>query len=162
MEFTAQQESRIRLYFRTSVFLKGAISLIEIIAGVLVLFVPLSNLTTFAAGWAQGELIEQPGDFVATHLLAAAQQFSIANSIFIAVYLLSRGCIKLALVAALLKNQLWAYPASLAVLGLFVIYQLYQITLSYSLVLIGLTAFDLIVMWFIWREYEVVKSASPA
>ena len=157
MEFTVQQENRIRLYFRVSVFLKGTFSLVEVIAGTLAFFIPVSSITNVVIAIAQGELIEDPSDFVATHLLAFAQQFSITSGTFIAIYLLSRGLIKLVLVGALLKNQLWAYPSSLIVLGLFVLYQLYQIMMTHSLPLILLTLFDLIVMWFVWREYEVVR-----
>jgi uncharacterized membrane protein len=157
MEFTLQQEKRITEYFRISVFLKGALSLIEVIGGILAIFVPVSSVTDLVVRLAQGELIEEPGDFVATHLLALAQQYAVASGTFIAIYLLSRGLIKLGLVVALLKNQLWAYPSSLAVLGLFVVYQLYQIAMTFSVLLVVLTVFDLIVMWFIWREYEVVR-----
>jgi uncharacterized membrane protein len=70
---------------------------------------------------------------------------------------LSRGLVKFALVVALLKNQLWAYPSSLVVLGLFVVYQMYQIATAFSALLVFLTIFDLIVIWFIWKEYQVVR-----
>ncbi len=158
MEFTSRQERRVTEYFRIGILIKGALSLVEIIAGTLALFIPVSSVTNFVIALAQGELAEEPGDFIATHSLQLAQQFSIASSTFIALYLLSRGAIKLFLVFALLKNKLWAYPASLAVLGLFILYQLYQITTTLSVLLIALTIFDLIIMWFIWQEYEVVSS----
>lgn len=157
MDFTPQQENRITLYFRLSVFLKGGISLVEIVAGILALFIPVSTVTDFLVHLAQGELAEEPADFIAGQLLHFAQQFSLASSTFIAMYLLSRGAIKLALVIALLKNQLWAYPSSLVVLGLFVVYQIYQIVVTHSPFIIALTMFDLVVMWFIWREYEVLR-----
>lgn len=157
VEFTFQQEKRIGAYFRISVFLKGLFSSLEIVGGVLAFFVPVSYVTNIIVHLAQGEVIEDPGDYISTHLIQLAHQLSITGGTFIAVYLLSRGLIKFALVVALLKNNLWAYPISLVVLGLFVLYQLYQITTSFSIFLIVLTIFDLVVMWFIWREYEVVR-----
>ncbi len=157
MEITPSQEKRIGLYFRISVFLKGLFSLLEIIGGVLAFFVPVSYVTNVIVHLAQGELIEDPGDFISTHLVQFAQQLSVTSGTFIAIYLLSRGLVKFALVIALLKNQLWAYPSSLVVLGLFVMYQLYQIATVFSALLVFLTIFDLIVMWFIWKEYEVVR-----
>jgi uncharacterized membrane protein len=84
-------------------------------------------------------------------------QLSAASVTFIAVYLLSRGLIKVALIAAMLKRMLWAYPAALVVIGLFVLYQLYQIAATHSWFIVLLTIFDLIVMYFIWREYEVLR-----
>jgi uncharacterized membrane protein len=157
MEITPTQEKRIGLYFHISVFLKGLFSLLEIIGGVLAFFVPVSYVTNVIVHLAQGELIEDPGDFISTHLVQLAQQLSVTSGTFIAIYLLSRGLVKFGLVVALLKNQLWAYPSSLVVLGLFIVYQMYQIVTAFSALLVFLTIFDLIVMWFIWKEYEVVR-----
>lgn len=153
-----QQEDRIRNYFRISVLIKGIISFAEIVGGIAVFFVPVSSIAAFVMRLAQGELTEQPNDIIATYSVHLVQQFSIAGGTFIAIFLLSRGLIKLGLVIALLKNQLWAYPISLVVLGLFVLYQLYQIAVAFSVLLVLLTVFDLVVMWFIWREYQVLRA----
>ncbi len=61
------------------------------------------------------------------------------------------------LVLALLRSQLWAYPASLVVLGLFILYQIHEIVKAHSVVVIAVTLFDLIVVWLIWREWQIVK-----
>ena len=151
---------RISLYFHISVFLKGLASLIEVIAGVLMLFIPVSSITNLVVALSQAELIEDPDSFVATHAVTLAHQFSYTSSLFIAFYLLSRGAIKLALVVALLKNQLWAYPTSLAFLGLLVLFQLYEILRHFSSGLIALTVFDFIVMWFIYREYQLLRAGA--
>ena len=67
------------------------------------------------------------------------------------------------MVAALLRNKLWAYPASLVVLGLFIVYQLYRFSDTHGAGLIILTAFDVVVMGLIWHEYRLVRDrrASP-
>jgi uncharacterized membrane protein len=52
---------------------------------------------------------------------------------------------------------MWAYPASLAALGLFIVYQLYRFTDTHGIGLIILTIFDLVVMVLIWQEYKVVR-----
>jgi len=41
----------------------------------------------------------------------------------------------------LLRNKVWAYPISLAVLGLFIVYQLYRFSHTHGYGLIVLTAF---------------------
>jgi uncharacterized membrane protein len=63
----------------------------------------------------------------------------------------------LALVAGLLRNKLWAYPASLMVLGLFMVYQVYRFFYTQSAGLVVLTVLDLIVMVLIWHEYGLVR-----
>jgi uncharacterized membrane protein len=137
--------------------MKGAVSLAEVVAGIAILFIPVTYLTDIVANYAQRELALEQGDFIATHLLHLAQQFSVVSGTFIAVYLLSRGLVKVVLIWAMLKSKLWAYPSALVVLGLFVLYQLYQITSGFSWLLVALTLFDFVVMYFIWREYQVLK-----
>ena len=61
---------------------------------------------------------------------------------------------KLALVTALLRNKIWAYPWMIVVLVLFIGYQLYRIVLSYSVGLIALTIFDVFIVALTWREYS--------
>ncbi len=155
--FTKDQEKRISLYFRISIFIKGAISLAETLAGIALLFIPVSYFLNLLALYAEAELREDSGGFIASHLLQLSQQAALISGTFIALYLLSRGLVKVLLIWAMLKNQLWAYPASLVVIGLFVLYQVYQIATLHSWLVVLLTLFDLVVMYFIWREYEVLK-----
>jgi uncharacterized membrane protein len=58
------------------------------------------------------------------------------------------------LVAALLTNQLWAYPWTIAFLGVFIGYQLYRLSLKPSVGLTALTIFDAVIAWLTWREYR--------
>jgi uncharacterized membrane protein len=95
------------------------------------------------------------------HLLVLAQNFSVSSQHFYAFYLLSHGVVKIFLVIGLLKNKLWSYPASLAVMSLFIVYQLYRFFYTRSLGLIVLTVFDLIVMILIWHEYRLLRRYSP-
>lgn len=157
MSFTPIQEQKIRKYFFWSVLIKGFISLAEVIVGTLAFFIPLSVVSDIIGKITQTELIEEPSDFIANHLVTLGHQIASIGGIFIAIYLLSRGLVKLLLIIALLKNQLWAYPTSLAVIGVFVAYQIYQLIVSLSPAIIILTIFDLIVMWSIWEEYKVLR-----
>ncbi len=150
-------EQRIHRIFEVSVLLNGAHAVIECVGGLALAFVT----TTSIAGWVnrltQDELVEDPHDFIATHLLNMAQGFSVTTKNFYAFYLLSHGIVKLALVAGLLRNKLWAYPASLIVLALFIIYQIFRFYHAHSVGLVVLTVFDLIVMFLIWHEYGLIR-----
>ncbi len=150
-------EQRIHQIFFISVLLKGADALIECIGGGALAFVSTGAVTGLVNSLTQEELIEDPHDFVATHLLSLAQQFTVSTQHFYAFYLLSHGVIKVFLVIGLLRNRLWAYPVSLAVLGLFIIYQLYRFSYTHSIGLLVLTGFDGVVMALIWHEYRLVR-----
>ena len=152
----ARTEKEVYWFFRISVILKGVISLVETISGILILTIPTLLLGTVIS-MSQDELMEEPGDFIATHSLQLAQQFSVSSTVVIGIYLLTRGLIKLGLVTALLKNQLWAYPASLTVFSLFILYQLYEIVVGHSLLIVGITLVDLIVVYLVWSEYRIIR-----
>lgn len=154
---TPTEEKTISLFFRIGVFLKGIHSILDLIGGILLLIVNPAAITQLIVWLTQGELTEDPHDFVANILLRFGNSLSISGNEFVALYLLSHGVIEIILVIALLKNKLWAYPWSLIVLGIFVLYQIYLLVFSFSIGFAALTVFDLGVLWLIWREYEIVK-----
>ena len=87
-------------------------------------------------------------------LCAWAQDFSVATQHFYAFYLLSHGVVKLLLVAGLLRDKLWAYPASPVAMTLFIAYQLYRYSYTHGIGLLALTVFDLVVIWLVWHEWR--------
>ncbi len=154
-------EERIRKIFVLSVCLKGLHALIECVGGIILWVVSRKSISAVVNMLTQEELIEDPNDFIANHLRTFTHNFSVSSKHFYAFYLLSHGIVKVFLVAGLLKNQLWAYPSSLVVLGLFIVYQLYRFTYTHSAGLLALTAFDLIVVVLIWHEYRLMRRRTP-
>lgn len=150
-------ERRIHKVFEISVLLKGAHALIESIGGIALYLVSTTTIQSWVNFVTQEELNEDPSDFIAMHLLDFAQNFSIGSKEFYGFYLLSHGAIKLVLVLGLLREKLWSYPASLAALALFIVYQIYRYSYTHSLGLIVLTIFDVFVIALIWHEYGLVR-----
>ncbi|TAL81363.1 MAG: DUF2127 domain-containing protein [Candidimonas sp.] len=150
-------ERRIHQLFAASVLLKGAHALLECASGIALALINTAAIVTLAKTITQDELTEDPRDFIANHLLAFADTFSISSQHFYAFYLLSHGAVKVFLVIFLLKNKLWAYPVSLGVLGLFILYQVYRFSYTHSIALVVLTVFDLVVMVLIWHEYRLLR-----
>src|SRR5665213_156014 len=156
-EQRSMNEHRIHQIFFISVLLKGADALIECISGFVFAFFSTSAITRLVNTLTQEDLIEDPHDFIATHLLSLAQKVTVSTQHFYAFYLLSHGVIKVFLVIGLLRNKLWAYPVSLAVLGLFIVYQVYRFSYTHSLGLVVLTGFDGVVMGLVWHEYRLIR-----
>lgn len=154
-------ERRIHQFFEISVLLKGAHALIECVGGLALVFVSTSTITNLVAALTQHELSEDPNDRVAGYLLRSAHELTVGTQRFYAFYLLSHGLIKVCLVAGLLRNKLWAYPASLVVLGLFIVYQLYRYSHTHGPGLIALTVFDAVFVCLIWHEYRLVRRLAP-
>ena len=110
------QEKRVHQVFVVSVLAKGAHALIEI-AGGLMLYLFSAEAV---ADWLTSGSTR--GGWLGRHFPASEQHFY-------ALYLLSHGVVKSALVVGLLREKLWAYPASIAVFGAFIAYQLYRYSL---------------------------------
>ena len=140
--------------FKISVTLKGVDGALEIVGGTILLFVRPTTLDHIARSLTQHELAQDPRDFIARHVLHSAGQLTHGSAIFAAVYLLGHGVAKVVLVAALLRDQLWAYPAMILLLAAFIVYQLYRLTYRLTLGLSLLTTFDAFVAWLTWREYH--------
>ncbi len=150
-------ERRIHQIFEVSILLKGAHALIECIGGLVLAFVSTSAISALVEMLTQDELIEDPHDFIAAHLLEFSRNFSVSSKHFYAFYLLSHGAIKVLLVIGLLRGKLWAYPASIVVMVAFIAYQIYRYVDTRSPGLIVLTVFDLFVLALIWHEYRLVR-----
>jgi uncharacterized membrane protein len=143
--------------FEFGIIIKGIDGAFEFLGGLLLLLVSPETINNLAAAWTRGELSEDPHDFVASHLLKTAHGLTGSGLLFGALYLLSHGIVKIVLVVAVLKNKLWAYPAIIVFLLVFIVYQVYRIALDHSLGLTALTIFDCIIVWLTWREYQEQK-----
>src|SRR5205085_2083465 len=136
----SMREKSIHRIFVVSVAAKGAHALVEIAGGV-ALYLLGSDLI---ARWIR------PHEWLANHFDPGAQGFY-------AFYLLSHGLVKSVVVFGLLKEKLWAYPASWAVFGAFIAYQLYRYSYTHELALIALSIFDLFVIALAVHEWRLLR-----
>ncbi len=143
--------------FEASVLIKGVEGVAETIAGLAILILGSNFLSTFAYNITQDELQENPHDLIATYIFHTGQHLASGGTTFLVAYLLVHGIIKLVAVISLLRNQLWGYIFSMITLGLFMLYQIYQVALDHSVFIALLTIFDIFLMWLIYREYQVQK-----
>jgi len=148
----------IHFWFRVSIILKGVYSVIEIIVGISSFFITKALVISTTLFFLQGELAEDPKDFIANYFIAVANNISVDAKYFFAFYLLSHGLIKILLIAGLLRKKLWAYLTSIIVFSLFIIYQLYLYFNTFSIWLLLVTALDLIIIFLTIYEYRYMKS----
>jgi uncharacterized membrane protein len=145
--------------FAVGIILKGLDGVLEVVGGVILLVVSPTTIDNLSRALTQHELSEDPHDFLATHLLHAAGSLTGSSLEFGALYLLSHGVIKIVLVTALLRDKIWAYPWMIAFLIVFIVYQIYRMTFAFSIGLLGLTVFDVVVVWLTYREYGKQRAA---
>lgn len=148
--------------FAAGIALKGLDGVLEVVGGVLLLVVSPAAIDSLTKALTEHELSEDPHDFLATHLLHYSSGLTGSALRFGAAYLLAHGVVKIVLVGALLRNQLWAYPWMIAFLIAFIAYQVYRMTFAPSIGLVGLTVFDAAVAWLTYREYLKQRTIARA
>ena len=154
-------EKRIHQIFAVSVSLKGLHALFEIAAGIALYLTSTEKIVGWISDWSNRAIALERHDWIADHLLRFAETFSVEKHDFYAFYLLSHGLVKGVLVICLLKEKLWAYPASFVVFGGFIAYQLYRYSFTHDFTLILLSIFDLFVIALAVHEYRLLRKHLP-
>lgn len=148
--------------YELGILLKGVDGVLELIGGVLILVIKPKTVDRLVNVVTSRELARDPNDFIATHILQYGHELANGHNGFAAAFLLTHGIVKIVLVAALLRNKLWAYPFALGTLGLFVVYQVYRMIVHPTLGMLLLTVLDVCIIWLIWREWQkVTAEANP-
>lgn len=142
------------LVFLLGVLFKGLDGLVELVVGVVLLFVTPAKLQHAAARATSRELAEDPHDLIANLIVHGAAHLHHGSIVFAAVYLLVHGIVKLAIVVALLIGSRRIYPWAMAALGAFLIFQVYELVTRPSIGVAILTAFDAVIIWLTWREWR--------
>jgi len=148
--------------FEIVLIVKGLDGILEIIGGLLLLAVSRAQMGAWVVALTQHELAEDPHDLIATHLLSLEGHLSGGSQTFAALYLLSHGVVKVVLVAAVLKDKLWAYPWMIAFLLAFIGYQGYLLAVNPTLGVALLTVFDVFMVWLTYREFGKHRRRQPA
>jgi uncharacterized membrane protein len=147
--------------FEIGITLKFVNGLFESIAGVALLLTPRESLSRFAAALLTNPLLGGRG-VVAHSLLRAARHLSADAQLFVSIYFLVHGAVKVGLVIALWLERRWAYPLAGVVLLLFTVYQVYLFVVSGSLLQLFLTVLDVVILLLLWYEYRWIHRSESA
>ena len=143
----AMQQKRIHQIFQISVALKGLHGILEIVGGL--------ALALFSTDSILGLLYRvDHHDWVAHH-------FSTSEHRYYIFFFLSHGALNLAVAILLLLEKLWAYPAAIAVLALFIVLQLMRFTHVHDPGLIVFSILDVIVITLAVHEYRLLRKHLP-
>ncbi len=153
-------ERTIFRLFEIGLIIKAIDGALETLGGILLVTLPVHTLNRLVRFLTLHELVHDPHDFIATHLVQITETLTTNAKLVAAFYLLIHGLVKILLVVNLLRNKLWAYPVAMAVLSTFILYQLYRFTHHHAWWLLVLSLFDLIIVVLTWHEYQLRKKAN--
>lgn len=144
-------------FFQTALVIKGVTAVLEILGGFALLFISSDALYAAVSFLTSYDVIDDLKEFIVKYITHSSPQFTATGKLLGALYLLSHGIVRVFLVWALLKNKLWAYPISIALLAGFIFYQTFRYFHNHSYGLLLLTIFDIIVLILTFHEYWYVS-----
>ena len=140
--------------FEVGLALKGFNGLWETAIGLAFLLISKASLSQWYLRFTQNELIEDPHDHITNFIVHTLLNPGTTTKTFAALYVLFHGLLNLFLAVQLYRDKHWAYPTTIGVVIVSVIYQIYRISVHHSLILTAITIFDLFFIILIWHEYK--------
>ena len=146
----------VHRFFELGILVKGVDGGLELVGGLLLVFLPPAAINRVLLFFVQGELKEDPADLVA-NLLVHTTRSAIEAKIPASMFLIVHGVVKLGLVGGLATNRLWSYPAAIVVFAGLTMYQIYQLNQQYSLFLGVVTVLDVVVVVLVIVEFRYMR-----
>ena len=147
--------------FRIGIVFKGLDGLTELVGGFLFVFFSSDAMSDFVDRNTRGVLQWDPDNLLAHSLRHSFDQMSPGGKIFVAIYLLGHGAIKVLMVAGLLRDKRWVFPVALVVLLGFIGFQIYHLCGHYSIGLVVFTLLDAVIAALVWIEYRSLGKNTP-
>ena len=145
--------------YSIGIIIKGIDGLLEFVAGLAILISPhLVHMVLDAVASEFGEHNARPFQFIAEYVGRVDTQLLHSGLLFLTLFLITHGAVKLGLVYCLLRRIVKAYPVALAVLVAFLIYQVYVLVTAPSILMAVFTVLDVVIIWLVWNEYQELQS----
>ncbi|MCX6779045.1 MAG: DUF2127 domain-containing protein [Candidatus Magasanikbacteria bacterium] len=146
--------------FEIGILIKTINGVLELIAGLGLLFLNGAFFNQAILTLFRQELLEDPQDFLVNKIASFFATLSVSTQNFAAIYLLFHAAIKFFIAFSLYKEKLWAYSVSLWIMASFFIYQIYHLSHKFSVFLLVLMIIDFLFFLIIRHEYKY-KRAHP-
>ncbi len=143
--------------FRFGMFWRIGYGTIRLVVGLILLRhigTPLSDV--FARAF-RSEFFEEPREHFINTVGPFVHHFSFEITYFLAIYLIFWGLVDVFLSVQLLRLKLWAFPVTMWLIALFIVYEIYRYTHTHSVILLGIIIIDVGLIWLINGEYGRVK-----
>ncbi len=144
-------------FFRISLLIKLVDAIIEIGGGILMFFVNFNSIYLSINNFFKHEVAEHPSNIIFNLGLDFIGSFSPKLKLFVAIYLLVHGAIKIFLFWALWTRRFRLYPLAGIILILFLFYEVYRFIVGHSLFILFLIIVDIVIIALLVFEYHFRK-----
>ncbi|EKD43412.1 MAG: hypothetical protein ACD_72C00289G0003 [uncultured bacterium] len=147
----------IHYLFLSAITVKAFNGTVEVLGGLLFLFFgrEVENEIYLLVNY---EFAGPGNGIIAKSVVALTNGLVISTDHFVAFYLLFHGLMNFALVAAIYRKKMWAYPAAVILFSLVLIYQFVRLSMDYSTGLAVVSFIDLLMIALTWLEYKRIIS----
>jgi uncharacterized membrane protein len=155
---TSRRDHVLDLVFLVGIGLKGLDAIGELVVGIPLAFLSHAQLDSLARSVTAEELGEDPHDLVANLLLRSTAHAGHGTLLFVALYLIVHGVVKLAIIAAIIWGAERIYPWAIGALVVFTVFQAVELVLHPTIGVALLTLLDLVIVVLTWREWRQHRS----
>ena len=103
------------------------------------------------------EFIQDPSDILLTTARMVLSHNSYYVTYFLAFYFIFWGVTDVVLSISLLREQLWSFPISMYVIGIFILYEAFRFLHTHSLILLSVIVIDIFILLLIYTEYKKLQ-----
>lgn len=146
-------------FFILTILAKGSLGLVQLATSAAISMGLTDRLPRLAQSIIAAELAEDPNDFLAARIMQFVRTLPETDMTFYAYYFGAHGLLHVVVAAALLSGTIWAYPATIAVLSIFVLYQSLEWLAVGGTMLLVLSTIDLLVIFLTWLEWKDRRTA---
>ena len=144
--------SGVNLAFRIGLFAQALLGLAQFASGVVLKLSPQGAILRLVDWFTRNEIVDDPQSQVVQLITGWASKVSAQGEGFYVYYLLGHGALNVFAAVALYRHWRGSYPLSMVVLGLFMIFQMWEFFHTYDPMLLVLTAIDVVVICVITIE----------
>ena len=158
MTTPVQKKNFIDRAFRVSLFIKAIDGSLQLIGGTLLMIIPHATLVSWLDRLSTQVMPDHNDTLIAQLLRTASEHYSVRAEIFLSLYMLSHGVIKLGLVYGLLREKLWVFPLAFVAFAGLILIELDRIFIHHYWGVIILLCFDTFVLTMVILEYRRLKA----
>jgi uncharacterized membrane protein len=140
--------------FKVWLALRVISGVVDILVGTFVFITGKEALFKVFIYFTRAELLEDPNDALIRYIGEHFSTLPNGTIHFAALYILAHGILNIFLSIQIYRHKIWAYSATIVVMIFFVLYQMYRISYTHSIILSLITLFDCLFILLTWRELK--------
>lgn len=154
IELFIPEESKL---FQVSMWWRIIYGILRVILGIAFLKLIGVQVSEFIRIIMSHELTQDVNDVVFNKIYFMFEKHDFTIGYFIAGYFIFWGSVDILLSLSLLHKVRIAYPISMGLISMFILYSTFRFSYTHSLVLLGIIGIDIIILYLIYREYKKLK-----